>query len=143
MVKYIKQKVKEIVDDRRIYLQANKKDPAAYDLLDIMLTSPIATNQEGKPVYMSSAVVEFNLITILSAGQATTTSLLSWSLYYLFDPTLGGANSRYKLIQEVDAISRGDRSHTLTVSEMYTKLHYMTQCFFVSPYSSFPFLVII
>ena len=139
MVKYIKTNVKQIVAERRAYLENNKKSTEEYDLLDVMITTPIA-HDNGRPIYMSSQVIEFNLITVLSAGQATTTSLMSWFLNHLFHPNLGNSNFRYQLFQEIDSIARGNRNYRLSVSEIYTKLPLLTQSVLVCLYLLPPLL---
>lgn len=124
-VKIIKSKIAKHVSDRKAEHELHGKDPATYDLLDIMLTSPIAEDN-GRKVYMSQDLIRDNLVTILSAGHSTTTCMLSWACNYLYDSSLGNSDYRYHLIQEVDALSGGDRKYIPTVGDTYTKLNFMT-----------------
>ena len=116
----------EVVEDRRaLHLQQNKC-PKDYDLLDIMLTTPIA-EKDGKKIYMTNELIRANLTTILSAGHSTTTSMLSWTLNYLHDRTLGNSDYLYKLIHEVDSISGGDRRYQPTIDDVYKNMKFLTK----------------
>ena len=93
-------------------------------MLEIMLTTPIA-EKDGNKIYMSDEIIRANLETILSA-QSTTTSMLSWSLNYLYDWSLGNTDALYKLIQEVDCLSGGDRCYQPSLDDVYNNMPYTT-----------------
>ena len=93
-------------------------------MLDLLLTTPIAEN-DGEKIYMSDELIRANLETIISA-QNTTTAMLSWTLNFLYDWSLGNSSFLYKLIQEVDHISQGNRDYQPTLEDVYKKMKYMT-----------------
>ena len=90
-----------------------------------MLTTPIGEH-DGKKIYMTDELIRANLTTILSAGHSTTTAMLSWTLNYLYDWSLGNSDYLYKLVQEVDSVSKGDRSYQPTVDDVYKKMPFLT-----------------
>jgi cytochrome P450 / NADPH-cytochrome P450 reductase len=122
----------KVIIERKAFLEHNQKPKEDYDLLDLMLTTPMARDDNGKEIHMSDELIRANLTTILSAGHSTTTSMLSWCLNYLFDSNLGNTDCRYKVIQEIDALSGGDRDYIPDLNDIYKKLPYLTATLKVS-----------
>lgn len=116
-------KLLKVIRSRRQEYELHGRDPEKYDLLDIMLTSPLRSGEEVK---MSDELIRANLMTILSAGHSTTTSMLSWTCNFLFDSSLGNTDYRYALIQEISNISNGERRYIPTVHDIYKNLNFMT-----------------
>jgi cytochrome P450 len=57
-----------VISDRKALHLQTDKDPKDYDLLDVMLKTPISQSDTGADIFMSDELVRANLTTILSAG---------------------------------------------------------------------------
>merc|ERR1712137_223195 len=124
--KHVYEVVLELVEDRRERLRQHPKDEESYDLLDKMLMATI-DEKDGKKIYMTNELIRANLTTILSAGHSTTTAMLSWTLNYLYDRSLGNHDYLYKLIQEVDSVSEGNRRYEPTVDDVFKRMDFLTK----------------
>ena len=119
-------KILKVVKARREEHELHGKDPSKYDLLDLMLTTPLRTDEKGRKIMMSDEIIRANLTTVLSAGHSTTTCMLSWTCNFLFDNSLGNSDYRYNLIQEISNLSGGDRRYTPSVNDIYKNLNFLT-----------------
>ena len=119
-VKYIHSKINKFIQKRKAETANKPKDKSSWDLLDVMLNTPACG---GVP--MSDELIRANLTTVLSAGHSTTTSMLSWTLNFLYDESLRNTDHLYQLVQDIDQISGGIRSYQPTIDDIYKKMNFV------------------